>query len=100
VKTKTLDPKVIQHAAKVFRAVSHPVRLALVEALEKKKRSVGELAAALKQDQAVISKHLAVLKEAGVVTAETDFNFRFYSLKNIHILDVLNCIRKSCGEGS
>lgn len=96
MKNAPLDPKTLSRAAKTLRVLAHPARLHIIEQLKSKKRSVGELAAALDLPQAVISKHLALLKGAGVLASQTDCNFRHYSLKNIKVLEVLNCIRKSC----
>jgi len=94
-----LDPKILFRAAKTLRVLAHPDRLNLIEALRSRKRSVGELADKLKLPQAVISKHLALLKNAGVLASESDCNFRYYSLANTKVLDVLNCIKKSCSKG-
>ncbi len=93
-----IDPKILSRAAKTLRALAHPDRLSLVEELRSRERSVGELAERLRLPQAVISKHLALLKNAGVVASKTDCNFRYYSLANTKVLDVLNCIKKSCSK--
>ena len=91
-----INPKTLARAAKTLRVLAHPVRLHIIEQLKTRKRSVGELAATLGLQQAVVSKHLALLKSAGVLARQTDCNFRHYSLANTKVLDVLNCIKKSC----
>lgn len=96
MKNSSIDPEILARAAKTLRVLAHPVRLRVIEQLKSKKRSVGELADAFKLPQAVISKHLALLKNAGVLASETDCNFRYYSLANTKVLEVLNCIKKSC----
>jgi len=96
MKNVPLDPKTLVRAAKTLRVLAHPARLHIIDQLKSKKRSVGELAAALDLPQAVISKHLALLKSAGVLASQTDCNFRHYSLKNTRVLEILNCIKKSC----
>lgn len=95
----SIDPKVLAKAARILRVLAHPDRLKIIEELRSKARSVGELTAKLRLPQAMISKHLALLKSAGVVASETDCNFRYYSMANTKVLDVLNCIKKSCSGG-
>jgi DNA-binding transcriptional ArsR family regulator len=96
----SIDPKILERAAKTLRVLAHPDRLRIVEELRPRKLSVGEITGALKLPQAIASKHLALLKNAGVVTSETDCNFRYYSLTNTKVLDILNCIKKSCPKES
>lgn len=96
MKKPSIDPKTLQRAAGILRVIAHPARLSLIEKLKIKKCSVGELAASLGLPQAIVSKHLALLKKVGLLTSETNANFRHYSLANTHVLDVLNCIKKSC----
>lgn len=86
----------LQSAARVLRVLAHPIRLRIIEKLKTRKQSVGELVSLLKAPQAVVSKHLAILKNVGILTSETDFNFRYYSLANPKVLKVLDCIKKSC----
>ncbi|MBU9888982.1 MAG: metalloregulator ArsR/SmtB family transcription factor [Candidatus Omnitrophica bacterium] len=91
-----IDPKTLQRAAKTLRVLAHPVRLRIIERLRDRDDAVGELALALKLPQAVISKHLALLKNAGLLASRTNCNFRYYSLANTKVLEILNCIKKSC----
>jgi DNA-binding transcriptional ArsR family regulator len=98
MKNHSLDPQVLSQAAKKLRILAHPDRLRIVEMLRSRRLSVGELTAKLSLPQAVISKHLALLKNAGILASEADCNFRYYSLANTRVLDVLNCIRKSCSK--
>lgn len=100
MKKASLDARTLQKAVKTLRVLAHPDRLRIVEELRAKKRSVGELTAKLGLPQAAVSKHLALLKSAGIAASETDFNFRYYSLANTKVLDVLNCIKKSCSKGN
>jgi len=93
-----IDPKILQTAAKILRALAHPLRLRIIEKLKKRKYSVGELVTALDLPQAVVSKHLALLKNTGILTSKTDCNFRYYSIANSKVLDVLSCIQKSCSK--
>jgi ArsR family transcriptional regulator len=54
----------------VFKALGHPARLRIVDELAGGERCVGELVAAAGLGWSTVSKHLAVLKAAGVVDDE------------------------------
>lgn len=56
--------------ARIFKALGHPSRLLMVDALREGEKCVCELQALVGDDMSTISKHLAVLREAGVVSAE------------------------------
>jgi len=56
--------------AQFFRALSHPVRIKILEILVRGDRSVQELQKALKLDQPVVSQQLAVLRNRGIVTSQ------------------------------
>jgi DNA-binding transcriptional ArsR family regulator len=54
--------------ADVLRAIAHPLRLALLVALEDHEQAPAELAVALETTEPAVSQHLAVLHDAGLVT--------------------------------
>lgn len=67
--------------ATIFAALGEPSRLRIVELLRAGPRSVGEIADALGIRQPQVSKHLRVLSESGVVTAEALARHRIYHLE-------------------
>ncbi|OQA57052.1 MAG: putative HTH-type transcriptional regulator [Candidatus Omnitrophica bacterium ADurb.Bin277] len=91
-----IDPKTLEYASKILKALAHPDRLQIIEELRRRECSVGELTEKLGLAQAIVSKHLSLLKKNGVLASRTDCNFRYYSLANTKVPDVLNCIKKSC----
>jgi DNA-binding transcriptional ArsR family regulator len=54
--------------ADVLRAIAHPLRLALLVALEDHDQTPAELAVALNAAEPAIAEHLAVLRDARLVT--------------------------------
>jgi DNA-binding transcriptional ArsR family regulator len=58
--------------ADVLRAVAHPLRLALLVALEDHEQAPSELATALDATPPTIAHHLAILHDAGLVTTAPD----------------------------
>ncbi|HUR62468.1 MAG TPA: metalloregulator ArsR/SmtB family transcription factor [Candidatus Thermoplasmatota archaeon] len=66
---------------KVFAAVAHPIRRAMVERLAEGDCTVGELAQAHDVTAPAISKHLRVLEEAGLLEQTPDGRVRRCSLR-------------------
>jgi DNA-binding transcriptional ArsR family regulator len=63
-----------------WSALADPHRRAVLELLRERPRPVGELVECLGLSQPGTSKHLRVLREAGLVTAHTDAQRRVYAL--------------------
>jgi len=80
--------------AKVAKALAHPSRLLMLDALAEKEMCVCDLTDLVGADQSTVSKHLAVLKNAGIVADRKEGVMMFYSLK-------VACLRGfwSCVEG-
>jgi DNA-binding transcriptional ArsR family regulator len=61
--------------------IAEPTRRRIVDALRRSESSVGDLVAALEMSQPAVSKHLKVLREAGIVSARTAAQQRIYRLE-------------------
>jgi DNA-binding transcriptional ArsR family regulator len=68
-------------ALAAFRALAEPRRLAILELLRAGERSVGEIVQHLGVTQPAVSKHLRVLKQAGLVEDRTDAQRRLYRIQ-------------------
>jgi DNA-binding transcriptional ArsR family regulator len=71
-------PLSLRHAADVLQALGHPIRLQILETLRRGPATVGIIVEQLALDQPVVSRHLAILRRAGVVTAAPDGRERIY----------------------
>jgi DNA-binding transcriptional ArsR family regulator len=67
--------------ATTFHVLGDPSRHAIVELLLGGERPVGELVEHLSLSQPAVSKHLRVLKDAGIVDARTDGQRRVYRIR-------------------
>jgi DNA-binding transcriptional ArsR family regulator len=65
----------------VFEALADPTRRKIVELLADNERSAGELAGHFRVSRPAVSKHLRVLREAGVVRVREDAQKRIYRLE-------------------
>ncbi len=81
-----------QARARVLKALAHPSRLIIVEALANGERCVGDLTALVGDDTSTVSKHLSVLRGAGLVLDRKDGNKVNYSLRVPCVLHFFECI--------
>ncbi len=95
---KKIDLVTIQKAAVILKAISHKDRLRIVEALEKKSKTVSELMRELGLAQVPMSKHLAILKSKHIVRSKGDGTFRYYTIAYRNVINVLNCLRQHGGK--
>ena len=65
----------------VFEVLAEPRRRQILDLVRDRERSVGELVAELSATQPAVSKHLRVLREAGLVEARVDEQRRLYRLR-------------------
>lgn len=70
----------------VFKALAHPVRRQILAMLRKGPRLAGDLAAEFEASWPTMSRHLAVLKEAELITAERQGNQILYRV-NTSVLE-------------
>jgi DNA-binding transcriptional ArsR family regulator len=68
-------------AAAPFGALSDPARRLILELLRERERPVNELVERLRLSQPGVSKHLRVLREAGLVSVRPDGRQRWYGLR-------------------
>jgi DNA-binding transcriptional ArsR family regulator len=65
----------------MFDVVAEPHRRRILDLLSEAERPVGELVAQLELSQPAVSKHLRILREAGLVEVRGDAQRRLYSVR-------------------
>lgn len=85
---------ILERCAAAFRVLAHPYRLRIVELLDGRRRSVGELAERLDLPQAATSQHLNLMRTHGLLAAERKGKTVFYKVSNPSALKILDCIRR------
>ncbi len=81
-----------EFSANFFKALAHSTRIFIVEQLADGEKCVCELTAMIDADMSTVSRHLAVLKNVGIVNSSKRANQVFYSLRTPCILNFLQCI--------
>ena len=71
-----------------FEVLADPTRRRILDLLRERPRLVGELADLLKVSQPGISKHLRVLREAGLVRARQDAQRHWYELRPEPLVEI------------
>lgn len=75
----------VQPAVDLLKALAHPLRLAVVIALDESPRCVHELVDQLDEIQPVVSRHLGVLRDAGLVAGTRRGREVVYALADEHV---------------
>jgi DNA-binding transcriptional ArsR family regulator len=78
--------------AAVIKAMAHPTRLFVVDRLSRRERCVCELTDLIGADVSTVSKHLAVLKAAGIVASAKRGSRIYYSLRMPCVLNFFGCV--------
>ncbi|WP_243544776.1 ArsR/SmtB family transcription factor [Pseudodesulfovibrio tunisiensis] len=90
---KTLNTRERNSArAEVFKALGHPARMVMVDALCRDEMCVCDLRDLVDLDMSTVSKHLSVLKNAGVVASRKQGNWAWYRLEMPCVIKFLECL--------
>lgn len=90
--------EVLDTAGELLRALAAPVRIAIVLHLQHSARCVHELVDALGVPQPLVSQHLRILKQAGVVASERSGREVLYRLVDAHLVHIVADAVAHAGE--
>lgn len=85
-------PADFRKSADVFKALSNPNRLLIVDALSTGERCVADLTELVGLDMSTVSNHLAVLRSVGLLVDERRGTQVFYSLRNPCVMNIFCCL--------
>jgi len=83
------DDMVFKIKADFIKGLSHPTRLQVIEFLKTGEASVGKLVEALGVEQSNLSRHLAMLRDLGILEARQEKTTVYYSIHDHDIFKVL-----------
>jgi ArsR family transcriptional regulator len=87
-----------QIRASIVKAMAHPTRLLIIDELAKQEHCVCELTEMIGADTSTVSKHLSILKNAGIIRDEKRSQMVFYSLTMPCAIKFLGCIETAVKE--
>ncbi len=89
-----LPEPLVELVAQRFRLIGEPMRIRLLDRLRHEEQGVGELADALGASQQNVSKHLAILHQAGIVGRRKEGNRVVYAITDESVFTLCETV---CG---
>lgn len=83
-----------QFKADFFKALSHPLRIRILELLSEGEKSVNEIQSILNKEGSAVSQQLSVLRAKNIVVGTKDGKRVLYSLRDPMIMNLLEVARK------
>jgi DNA-binding transcriptional ArsR family regulator len=77
---------------RIFKALAHPTRLFIVDELSRRERCVLDLTEMIGADMSTVSKHLSILRAAGIIGDDKRGTQVFYTLKIPCVLNFFSCV--------
>ncbi|HMQ35745.1 MAG TPA: metalloregulator ArsR/SmtB family transcription factor [Chloroflexaceae bacterium] len=93
-----MNSSTAERHAQIFKALMHPVRLQILDALRSGEECVCHLEAHLGQRQAYISQQLAILRRAGLIIDRREGPNMFYRIARLEVLTLLDTARAMTGD--
>lgn len=91
-----LSAELVEFAANMLKTVGHPIRLRIVELLERLEEApVNRIQEELQLPQPIVSQHLTKMKALGLLRAQRKGGLMVYSVSLPQLYKLLDCIR-SC----
>ena len=75
--------------AKIFNALADPIRLEIIDFLRNGEKCVCEITPHLNLAQPLVSRHLRILKNAGLIQRRKEGTWHFYSLTDKRIIELI-----------
>jgi DNA-binding transcriptional ArsR family regulator len=101
MKNKTSHPnkKIYEMRARILKAMAHPSRLMMIDAMNKGGEiCVCDLVELVGSDQSTVSKHLSILKQAGLVEDRKEGQRSLYRLVRPCVMDFFGCVERVMEE--
>jgi DNA-binding transcriptional ArsR family regulator len=91
--TPALTQEITQLHANICSGLAEPRRILILYALHENPHNVSELASELEISQSAASRHLTILRERGMVTAQRDGQSVIYTIADQRIIQALDLLR-------
>jgi len=88
-----------ENQARIIKALAHPTRLFIVDELARGERCVCELTDMVGVEMPTVSRHLSLLKSAGILDDEKRGSQVFYRLRVPCVLNFFKCVQAVQDDG-
>jgi DNA-binding transcriptional ArsR family regulator len=85
--------RILERQCEICKAMAHPVRLEIVESMSQDEMPAAALLEALETSKANLSKHIALLRHAGIVEQRRDGRQVYYRLTHPEIHEACSIMR-------
>ena len=92
-----LSTDAVELVAARFRTLGEPIRIQLLQALQREERNVTDLVSAVGSTQSNVSKHLRILQDAGLVERRQEGNSVYYSIADPSVFALCDAVCSSIG---
>lgn len=89
-----LEASELERAAEVLKTVAHPMRLQIVDLLDKGEQTVTALCQLLGAQQPYVSQQLNLMKAKGVLSSRRSGNQVYYVLADPRVSKIIQCVRE------
>ena len=94
-----LTAEQLEKAASMLKAIAHPMRIAILNYLDKGKHlTVTEIHELLGIEQSTTSHHLGILKDKGVLASKREGKNTYYYVKHDNLGSIIECVSKCACE--
>ena len=87
-----LNKTELNAAAKIMQALAHPLRLAVMQSLIAKEKTVSELYEELESSQSMMSQQIRILETQGLLLTRKDGTVKYCSIRNTDFLNLFHCM--------
>jgi ArsR family transcriptional regulator len=87
-----MDRDLYEARAQILKAMAHPSRLMILDALTSGEKRVCDLQAVVGADMSTVSRHLAVMKSAGLLEDRREGNWIYYRLRVPCVMSFFGCV--------
>ncbi|MBK6343968.1 MAG: winged helix-turn-helix transcriptional regulator [Flavobacteriales bacterium] len=94
-----VGPEKLVRASELLRASAHPQRLDILDALSQHARLCNrELEGILGIEQAILSQHLTLMRDKGLLSCEKEGKYTYWSLKLTEFMKIVSCLENCCEQ--
>lgn len=93
-----LSPAAIALVAARFKVLGEPFRLRLMQAIDSREKSIGELGEELGASQPNVSKHVRILHDAGLIARRQEGNTVYCSIADVTVFELCEVVCSSLRE--
>ncbi len=92
-----LDPEAVQRAAAMLRCIGHPIRLRIIDLLDRKgEQTVTAIYEALGLEQAIASQHLNLMRDKGILASRREGVNVYYRIHDPRVTRAIECVHEYC----